>query len=152
MTSTRSDNARVAYENIILELLEHKLDGPIDKALRKAIIHKDTRSVLNLSNQDISALVYQHKDDIKYTPLAVGYKNLIRCVQSFYWYRKIEGNDIDSSWSNVEIDDFEDYRMSKFDSADPNKRPSKITGSLFTAPSQLISRSTPVQKTISLVD
>ena len=152
MTSTRGENAKMAYEKMITELLEHKLDGPIDRALRNAIVNKDIRLVMNLTPMDISTLVYQHKDDIKYTPLAVGYKNLIRCVQSFYWYRKGEENDIDSSWSNVDIDSFEQYRMNEFDSADPHTRPSKITGSLFSPPSQLVSRGTAEHKTLSLVD
>ena len=135
MTSTRGENAKMAYDKMIVVLLEHKLDGPIDKALRNTIVNKDIRLVMNLTPMDISTL-YQHKDDIKYTPLAVGYKNLIRCVQSFYWYRKGEKNNIDPSWSNVDIDSFEDYRMNKFDSSNPHVRPSKITGSLFSPSSQ----------------
>ena len=100
-----------AYVRLIEVILEHSLDGPVDRALLNTITYRDIRDVLNLMSSQIDTLTYKPGDDDKITPLATGYKNLIMIVKSFYWYLKSISHIIEPDWGNVECDNFEEYQM-----------------------------------------
>ena len=111
MHLTRQQVGEKAYIRLIEVILEHKLDGPIDRALLTTITDRDIRDVINLKGSQIDTLTYKHGDDEKLTPLATGYKNLITMVKSFYWYSESISKPIEPDWSNVGCDEFEEYRM-----------------------------------------
>ena len=92
MPLTRRQVGEKAYIRLIEVILEHNVDGPINRGLLTTIIGRDIRDVLNLKSSQIDTLAYKHGDDEKLTSLATGYKNLITMVKSFYWYSESISN------------------------------------------------------------
>ena len=112
----RNDAAKAAFRVLIYEICEQEFRDPITQGLLTLIGSLDIRAVMTLNNSDLDTMQYIHYKDEHYKigtekPLLKSHVSLVKAAIQYNRYKISVGEEIDSSWSNIDIDDWENFRV-----------------------------------------
>ena len=139
---TQMQQSELAFDYVITELLNQKLDGPIALSLLEYMGNtKDIQLVLDMSDNDIDDLHYftqqvdtsstsskDEKGDITIVKrdLPKGFKRLVKILVSFHKHLRAEGVDIFFDWSNIDLESFTHYRQYTYDGNVTTPAPARL--------------------------
>ena len=114
--NARTLAAKTAFQVLILDLCEQDADGPIHQGLMELIGEEDIRSIMVIQNSDLNEMVYteyKNEDDtVGITKIVVKSQiALVKAAIQYIRYKDIIDLPLNTSWSNVDTDDWDTFRM-----------------------------------------